>query len=102
MTSLSNPEEQLELVTIIAEPLLKPRLLEALVRLGATGYSVSQAEGRTGRTTAFEGANVRIETVVSHGVADLILRHLAEHYFEHFAVVAWAHAVRVVRSAKFH
>jgi hypothetical protein len=102
VTGTPNPSEQLELVTIVAEPLLKSQLLEAVVRLGATGYSVSQAEGRNARATAFEGANVRIETVVSHGVAELILHHLAEQYFEHYSVVAWAHPVRVVRSAKFH
>lgn len=101
MTGAPKPSEDLELVTIVAEPLLKARLLDALVNLGATGYSVSQAEGHNARATAFEGANVRIETVVSRGVADLILRHLAEHYFEHFSVVAWAHPVRVVRSSKF-
>lgn len=100
MTVPPGPEE-FELVTIIAEPLVKTRLIDDIVGLGARGYSVSSAEGSNTRATAWEGPNIRIETIVGRRLAERILEHIAEHYFEHFAVIAFTHPVRVVRSAKF-
>ena len=53
------------------------------------------------RASEWEGKNVRIETLVAPPVADLILAHVAEVYFPHFAVVAWVEDVEVVRGDKY-
>ena len=93
-----------QLVTIIAEAVLKKRLLDDIRRLGATGYSIGSVEGSGtgGRHTAdWEGPHVRIETIVRDEVAERILDHLAEHYFTNYAVVAFTSTVRVARPAKF-
>jgi nitrogen regulatory protein P-II 2 len=95
---------ELQMLTIVGEAILQHRLLEDLQRLGATGWSVSHARGRgsTGRHTSdWEGPNVRIETIVTDATCSKIFDHLAQHYFEHYAVVAWASTVRVARPAKF-
>jgi hypothetical protein len=92
------------LVTIVAEPVLEPRLLGEFAGLGARGWTVTDARGagsRHMRATDPPGANVRIETVVSAAVADAILTHLAAHYFPRYAVIAWATAVAVVRGDKY-
>lgn len=93
-----------QLVTIIAESVLKKRLLDDIKRLGATGYSTSSVagSGTGGRHTGdWEGPHVRIETIVRDEVAERILDHLAEHYFTNYSVVAFTSTVRVARPAKF-
>lgn len=91
-------------ITIIAEALLEDRLLREIRELGAKGYTVGEVRGegsRGVRASEWEGKNVRIETLVSADVADRILAHVAEHYFEHYAVVAYLSDVEVVRGEKY-
>lgn len=91
-------------VTIIAEGLLEERLVRELRQLGARGYTVGEVRGegsRGVRASEWEGHNVRIETLVSAEVADRILAHVAKHYFEHYAVVAYLSDVEVVRGEKY-
>jgi nitrogen regulatory protein P-II 2 len=91
-------------VTIVAEAVVEQRLLRDLEAAGARGWTVTSGRGRGSSPVAasdWEGANVRIETLVSAAVADRLLEMLAEHYFPHFAVVAWMSPVHVVRGDKF-
>jgi nitrogen regulatory protein P-II 2 len=93
-----------QLLTVIAEAVLEPRLIEDVKRLGAKGYSVGhvRGEGATGRRTVdWAGPSVRLETVVTDAVAADILDHLAAEYFAHFAVVAWLTPVRVARPERY-
>lgn len=93
-----------QLVTIVAEAVLRRRLIDDLRQLGATGYSISSTDGSgTGgrHTSDWEGQHIRIETIVRDDVAEAILAHLVDHYFTNYAVVAWASTVRVARPAKF-
>lgn len=91
-------------VTIVAEALLEERLMRELRGLGARGFTVSDVRGegsRGVRAGDWEGRNVRIETIVSPETADAILGHVAEHWFEHYAVIAWTDEVHVVRGDKY-
>lgn len=95
---------RLKLVTIIGEAVLEDRLTRELRSLGALGYSVGEVRGegsRGVRASDWEGRNIRIETVTSASVADAIFRHLAEHYFAHYAVIAFATDVEVLRGEKY-
>lgn len=95
---------EIKRVTIIAEALLENRLIHDIKRLGARGYTLSAARGegvRGVRASEWEGQNIRLETLVSEQVADRILAHLAEHYFPHFAVVAFVDVVAVVRGERY-
>jgi nitrogen regulatory protein P-II 2 len=95
---------QLKLVTIIAEALLEERLLEAIQRAGARGYSLGHVSGqgtRGIRASDWEGDNIKIETIVSPEVAAHIIDHVAHTYFAHYAVIVYAHDVEVVRSEKY-
>lgn len=94
----------LKKVTIIAEAVLEPRLLQEIRALGATGYTLSpvRGEGSRGvRASDWEGDNVKVETLVDAGTADRILEHVAADYFEHYAVIAWVTDVQVVRGDKY-
>jgi len=93
-----------KLVTIIAEAVLEDRLVRDVRRLGAKGFTRSavHGEGSRGRRVGdVEGANVRIECLVSAEVADRILSELAERYFENYAIVSFVKDVSVVRGDKY-
>lgn len=95
----------IQLVTIIAEPSLESKLTSELRLLGATGYTVLEGRGagtRGGsRGIDIPGANVRIETLVPHAVAERIVEHLAQHYFTDYSLAAYVTDVGVVRTAKY-
>jgi nitrogen regulatory protein PII len=88
-----------KLITIIASSELQERLEKDLRRLGASGYTVSQVDGRGQhgpRTRGmFDIGNVRIETIVAPAIAEAILTHLARQA-EVFEVVAFAQDVDAV------
>jgi nitrogen regulatory protein PII len=91
-------------VTVVAEAVIAERLEEDFIRLGASGYTTTEADGRGSRSvraSEWEGKNIKIETVVRPEVAEKILQCLSDHYFQHFAVIAYSHDVEVVRGAKY-
>lgn len=91
-------------LTIIAEAVLRERLIEEVLNAGATGYTCSQVEGegsRHIRSGDLPGENVRIETIVHEPVADQLLTRLASDYFPHFALIAYLSDVRVIRGGKY-
>lgn len=94
----------LTLLTIVAEHLLKDRLLEELTHAGAKGYTLTECEGagsRHRRVSEILGANIRIETIVSADAADRLLTVLADEYFPKYAVIAYLSPVSVVRGEKY-
>lgn len=95
---------RLKLVTIVAEAVIEEKLLDDLRRLGARGYTLTAAQGegtRGIRASDWEARNVRIDTVVSAGVADAILACLAREYFDRWAVIGYVSDVDVVRGDKY-
>ncbi|MBT5900674.1 MAG: transcriptional regulator [Opitutaceae bacterium] len=94
----------LTLLTVVSESLLKEELLQLMREEGATGFTVTQADGegtREFRTTEWEGPNVRIETILTVATADRILERLSADYFESYAIIAWLTDVSVLRRNKF-
>lgn len=94
----------LRLVTIIAERILKDRILKDIRKLGARGFTLTDVigEGSRGvRAHEWEGPDVKIEAVVSPEVADRIVDHVAEHYFEYYAVIIYVQSVEAVRGDKY-
>lgn len=92
------------LVTIIAEGVLRDRLLGELTQLGARGYTVGEVSGHgtSGVSVQFwMGPQVRIEVLVTPKVADAIMDHLQAHYFDTYSVVAYLSEVRVARAEKY-
>lgn len=94
----------MKLVTVVTEGLLRQEVAALLKRCGATGYTVTRAEGegsRGVRARDWEGPNQRFESIVSAPVAEAILHALSDSYFENYAVVAWVTDVVVLRGGKF-
>lgn len=95
---------KLKLVTIIADDSLEHVIETEIIALGAKGYTVSHVEGKgkTGsRDSAWSGENVKIETIVSEEACEQILKHIAQHFFQKYALIVYAHDVEVMRSAHF-
>jgi hypothetical protein len=96
--------EELLLVTVVAEAIVEHRLTRDVAAAGARGWTVVDARGqgsRGVRADEFEGANIRLETLVPREVADRILEVLAADYFPRYAVVAWTTPAHVVRPGKY-
>ncbi len=94
----------LKKMTIVAERVLKDKLIRMIRKEGATGYTLTAVEGegsRGVRATEFEGRNVQIDTIVSPETAERIFDQLAEHYLEAYAVIAYTTEVEVLRGSKF-
>lgn len=95
---------ELFLVTIVTERILRDEIIELIQEKGAKGYTITDTTGEGSRGTRvsdFEGKNVKIETVVSREVGNKIIDAVSEAYFENYAVIAYAHPVKVVRGDKY-
>lgn len=94
-----------KLVTIICESDLEPRLGEDIMRLGAHGYTASDARGRGSRglrdAAWGPSANVRIEVICDAEVAERIAGHMHDAYSRHYALVLYISEVEVLRAEKF-
>jgi hypothetical protein len=91
-------------LTIVAEAVVEARLLRDLEAAGVRGWTLTSGRGRGASqvdASDWEGANVRVETLLSSALADRVLGMLAELYFPRFAVVAWVTPAQVVRGDRF-
>jgi nitrogen regulatory protein P-II 2 len=95
---------RLKLVTIIAERILRSRLVNEVQALGARGFTITEVSGegsRGVRASEWEGSNVKLELIVSPDVADGIVGHVAATYFAYHAVIIYVQDVDVVRGEKY-
>lgn len=93
------------LVTIVTEAALELNLTQDIERLGAHGYTITDARGKGHRGARNAGwdasANIRIEIVCDAQVAEAIVAHLKEHYYDNYAMIQYISDVEVLRSDKF-
>jgi nitrogen regulatory protein P-II 2 len=92
------------LLTIVAEGVLRDRLLGELRAVGASGFTAAEVQGegsRQRRVSQFMGPNVKIEVVIGRDKADRLLEILSIDYFPQYAVIAYLSEVEVVRGEKY-
>ena len=94
-----------KLLTVICEAGLESRLAEDVMRLGAHGYTVTDARGRGARgvrNAAWDSAaNIRLEVVCEERIAQQIAGYLQQHYYDNFAMILFSVDVEVLRPEKF-
>lgn len=94
-----------KLLTIITESPLENILVEEIKRLGAHGFTITDARGegsRGLRNAAWdESSNIRVEIVCDAATAQAIADHLQAHYYEHYGMILFMSDVTVLRPEKF-
>ncbi|MDZ4675627.1 MAG: transcriptional regulator [Gemmatimonadota bacterium] len=93
------------LLTVVTEAALEATLVRDLERLGAHGYTISDARGKGTRGVRDAGweasSNIRIEVVCDTPTAAAIAAHLRERYYANYAMILFVHDVEVLRPGKF-
>jgi hypothetical protein len=93
------------LITIVTEAALERRITDDIKRLGAHGYTISEARGEGSRGVRSAGweasSNIRIEVVCDAPTAQAIAAHLRVHYYDHYAMILFMSEVGVLRPEKF-
>lgn len=94
-----------KLVVIISEAAIEDPLAADVMRLGAHGYTVSDARGQGshGPRSALWGADksIRMEILCDVETAGAIVEHVEKTYFRNYAMVAYVADVGVLRPDKF-
>lgn len=97
--------EKRKLVTIITEAALEHNLIRDIDRLGAHGYTITDARGKGHRGIREAGwessSNIRIEIVCDAAVASAISDRLRTRYYDNYAMISFVTEVEVMRPEKF-
>lgn len=91
-----------KLLTIYTEAALESSLIRKIDKLGATGYTITNARGKgsSGSRTAFweANSNIRIEIMCNEEVATAISHSLHEKYGKNYAMMTFTSDIEVMGS----
>ncbi|MDT8408577.1 MAG: transcriptional regulator [Wenzhouxiangellaceae bacterium] len=94
-----------KLLTVVTEAALESALTRDLERLGAHGYTVSNARGKGSRGVREAGweadSNIRVEVVCDDATARRIAAFLQQQYYDDYAMILLLGEVEVLRPDKF-
>ncbi len=94
-----------KLVTIVTESALEQFLTADLDRLGAHGYTITEARGKGSRGVRGgswdASSNIRVEVVCDEATAQAIADHVAQAYYRNYAMILFLTDVQVMRPEKF-
>ena len=94
-----------KLLTIVTEAAVEGTLIRDIERLGAHGYTITDARGKGGRGVRNAGweasGNIRIEVVCDADTASTIATYLQTHYYDNYAMILFVSSIDVLRSEKF-
>ncbi len=94
-----------KLLTIVTESAIESYLVRDLDKLGAPGFTITNARGkgeRGVRKAAWDAdSNIRVEIICDLSIAQRIARHLRETYYDNYAMVMTLSDVQVLRPEKF-
>lgn len=97
--------ERRKLLTIVAESALEQRLVKDIERLGAHGYTITEARGKGSRGVRNadwdRSGNIRMEVVCDATTAEVIAGDLRERYYDNYAMILFIGDVDVLRPEKF-
>lgn len=94
-----------KLLTIITEAAIEHALLKDVERLGAQGYTLTEARGKGSRGVRSSDwdatRNVRIEVVCDAATAEAIAAYFQANYYDDYAMILFVTDVAVLRPDKF-
>lgn len=87
------------LLTIVTEAVLESFIAEDVMRLGAHGYTVTDARGRGAhgvRSGAWsQGNNIRFEVIGDEAMIQRIIDHLRDNYDQNYGLLMFTGRVEV-------
>ena len=92
------------LLTIVAEAILRDRLIHEVRNAGSKGFTITDVSGegsRQRRVSELLGDNVKIEIIAKREIADKVLEVLQKEYFTRYAVIAYMTEIQIVREEKY-
>ncbi len=93
------------LITIITEAPLEHTITRDIERLGAHGFTITDARGKGKRGLRDAGwdasSNIRIEVLCSSDIAEKIARRMKQRYYMNYAMVVYRQEVSVSRPEEF-
>ncbi len=96
---------KMKLITIITESVLEHSIVEDIDRLGAHGYTITNAKGKGHRGVrggAWDSdSNIRVEIICEPQIIDAIAEHLSKTYYKDYAIMLFLSDVEVLRLEKF-
>ena len=97
--------EHRKLLTVVTEAALEHELVREIERLGAHGYTITDARGKGHRGIRDAGwevnANIRLDVVCTADTAHTIAAALRERYYDNYAMILFIGDVEVLRPEKF-
>lgn len=94
-----------KLVTVMTEAALEATLVSEIERLGARGYTITDARGKGSGgerdATWAPHANIRVEVLCGAETALAICEALRERYSDNYSMVMYVTDVDVLRPEKF-
>ncbi len=97
--------ERRKLLTIIAEAALEQSLVKDIERLGAHGYTITDARGKGSRGIRNadwdRSGNIRLEVVCDAATAEAIAGDFRSRYYDNYAMILFIGDVDVLRPEKF-
>jgi nitrogen regulatory protein PII len=94
-----------KLLTIMTEAILEGDITKDLERLGAMGYTITDARGKGARGVRSAGweatSNIRIEVICRPDTAMAIADRLKERYYQDYAMSIYVTDVGVMRPEKY-
>jgi nitrogen regulatory protein PII len=91
-------------VVIIGDCDLEHLVLQEILDLGATGYTLHNVRGKGGRGIRPRhevSGNLKIEVIATPDVARSILEHISKNYFHKYAMIGFLDDVEVLHGEEF-
>lgn len=89
-----------KLLTIYTEAALESSLIRKIDKLGATGYTITNARGKgsSGSRTAFweANSNIRVEIICTEEIAIAISQGMHEKYGKNYAMMTFTSDIEVM------
>ncbi|MCS7001159.1 MAG: hypothetical protein NZ481_09855 [Candidatus Kapabacteria bacterium] len=89
------------LITAVCEESLVPYLIEVLQQGGATGYTITPAQGLSFSRRDKEVPRHVVQVVVPHEEAEHILQEIHQRNLHDRSFILWTTEVRVFRRGRF-
>lgn len=94
-----------KLLTIVTEATIERMLVKDLDKIGARGYTVTDARGKGSRGmrtgTWDQNSSIRIEVVCDERMTGAITEYILQNYYEYYAMILFITDVEVLRPEKF-